>query len=62
MKNKKKYIFIILTILVLFLLSDFLVHIVINRSFGKEKTESKIGHTLPIVYTIMDEKDRKSVV
>lgn len=57
MKNKKKYIFIILTILVLFLLSDFLVHIVINRSFGKEKTESKIGHTLPIVYTIMDEKN-----
>ena len=57
MKNKKKYIFIILTVLVLFLLSDFLVHLVINRSFGKEKTESKLGHTLPIVYTIMDEKN-----
>lgn len=57
MKNKKKYIFIILTVLVLFLLSDFLFHLVINRSFGKEKTESKPGHTLPIVYTIMDEKN-----
>ena len=40
MKNKKKYIFIILTVLVLFLLSDFLFHLVINRAFGKDKTES----------------------
>ena len=62
MKKNKKYLIVSIIILVLILLSDFLIHLVINKSYESKIDDKKIVHTLPVVYTIMDEENTPSNV
>ena len=62
MKKNKKYLIVSTIILVLIILSDFLIHLVINKSYESKIDDKKIVHTLPVVYTIMDEENTPSNV
>ena len=61
MKKKYKYLLTIITTIILILLFDFCVNMIINKSLEEKKVDSKkIAHTLPIVYTVMDEDNTPS--
>lgn len=61
MKKKYKYLLTIVAMIILILFLDFCVNTIINKSLEENKVDSKkIAHTLPIVYTIMDEDNTPS--
>lgn len=55
MKKNKKVFLIIMIVLFLFLLIDYVIHFIFNKSFYDEN--KNIGHTLPITYLVMDESN-----